>query len=241
MSTDIIAATTRIPNFGERWFKQGNLNQYYYEPYLKPRYKNERKRIFPFSYLLDRYVPMMKIIMRYFTCEGRFSRLHSYHVQLLVHFTRVRMLNIPYYLYKSIEKMAFIAQKRDYDHQMQSVFHHSLIKMIITHHLDMLNIPWDTFISNDIFTVPPIQHVQDAPSSSHPSIYILSSQPNVHTSSLYQLHSPPSPLSHIDPSSSPYYDPSSPSHHDSESPNRDEDIEAKWASLVEVEPFPKTY
>ena len=39
MSTDIIASATRIQNVGERWFKQGNLNHYYYEPYLKPRYK----------------------------------------------------------------------------------------------------------------------------------------------------------------------------------------------------------
>ena len=30
MSTHIIAAATGIPNVGERWFKQGNLNHYYY-------------------------------------------------------------------------------------------------------------------------------------------------------------------------------------------------------------------
>ena len=65
MSTDIITASTGIPNVGEIWFKQGNLNHYYYKPYLKPRYKNDKKENFPFSQLLDRYVPMMKIIMKY--------------------------------------------------------------------------------------------------------------------------------------------------------------------------------
>ena len=95
MSNNAIAATTAIPNVGEKWFKQRNLDHSYYEPYLKPRYKDEKNTIFPFSHLLDRYVPMMKIIMKYFTCEGRFSRLYSYHIRLLMHFTRVRMLHIP--------------------------------------------------------------------------------------------------------------------------------------------------
>jgi len=168
VSPAIISAASGIPNVREKWFKQGELDHFYYEPYLKTRYKNERKKIFPFSYLLDKYVPMMKIIMKYFTCEGSFSRLYSYHIWLLMHFTRVKMLNMPYYLYRSIEKMSFITQNKYYDHQMQSIFHHSLIKMIVLHYLDQLNIAWDTFISNEIFTVPRIQHGQEASSSSHP-------------------------------------------------------------------------
>ena len=48
--------------------------------------------------------------MKYVTCEGRISRLYSYHIWLLMHFTRVRMLHIPYYLYRSIDKMAYIVQ-----------------------------------------------------------------------------------------------------------------------------------
>ena len=50
----------------------------------------------------------MKIIMKYFTCEGKFSRLYSYHIQLLMHFTGFRMLNLPYYLYHDINKMSYI-------------------------------------------------------------------------------------------------------------------------------------
>ena len=72
ISPAIIADAFGIPNMGGKWFKQGELDHFYYEPYLKPRYKNERKRIFPFSYHLDRYIPMMKIIMKYFTCEVGF-------------------------------------------------------------------------------------------------------------------------------------------------------------------------
>ena len=75
MSTNAIAAATGIPIVGERWFKKGNLDMIYFKPYLKPRYKDHNKSIFPFSHLLYRYVPMMRIIMKYFTCEGRFSHL----------------------------------------------------------------------------------------------------------------------------------------------------------------------
>lgn len=64
ISSAIISATTGIPDVGEKWFKQVDLDYCYYDPYHKPSHKNERRRIFPFSYLLDRFVPMMKIIMK---------------------------------------------------------------------------------------------------------------------------------------------------------------------------------
>ena len=95
MYTNAIADSTGISSVGEKWFKQENLDMCYFEPYLKPRYKDNHKSIFNFSHLLDRYAPMMRIIMKYFTCEGRFSHLYSYHIRLLMHFTRVRMLHIP--------------------------------------------------------------------------------------------------------------------------------------------------
>ena len=54
ISTTIIEDATRIPNVGEKWYKEKDLESHYFDPYIKPRYKNERKRLFPFSYLLDR-------------------------------------------------------------------------------------------------------------------------------------------------------------------------------------------
>ena len=145
----------------------------YYEPYLKPRYKYHSKYIFLFSHFLDRYATMMRIIMKYFTCEGRFSRLYSYHIRLLMHFTRVRMLHIAYYLYRSIGKMSYIVQKRDYPQQMQSLFHHSLIKIFFMHQLHQKGIPWETFIENEVFTStsPSAARCPFIFSSSHSSIY----------------------------------------------------------------------
>ena len=110
----------------------------------------------------------MKIIMKYFSCEGRFSRVYSYHIRLLMHFTRVKMLNIPYYPFRSVEKMAYIVQKREPKDQMKSLFHHALIKIIVPYHLKELNIAWSTFIANPIFTHASTQNVQNMPSSLHP-------------------------------------------------------------------------
>ena len=98
----------------------------------------------------------MKIIIKYFTCEDRFSRLYGYHIRLLMHFTMVRMMNIPYFMFKNIEKMAFIVKKKPYPQQLTSIFHYSLIKIIVLHQLNLLNMPWETFISNEMFKGPQI-------------------------------------------------------------------------------------
>lgn len=40
LSTAIIDDATGIPNVGERWYKSHDLDDHYFEPYLKTRYKN---------------------------------------------------------------------------------------------------------------------------------------------------------------------------------------------------------
>ena len=68
LSSNPIVIATGIPSVGEKWFKQANLDMIYYEPYLKPIYKDYNKSIFPFSHFLERYTPMMRVNMKYFTC-----------------------------------------------------------------------------------------------------------------------------------------------------------------------------
>ena len=173
--------------------------------------------------------------MKYFTFKGSFSHLYSYHIHLLMHFTRVRMLHIPYYLFRSIEKMAYIVKTRDYKQKMQSLFHHSLIKMVVMHQLQQENIPWDTLITNEVFTTPPGHHQQDIPSSSNPPISTSPSHPTVHTSPSTHIHSP-----HDDPSSSPFHH-HSPSHHDTRASSSERDIGIAGTKMNDIDPFPLTY
>ena len=98
LSLAIIAEATRMPDVGEKWNKRQNINKQHYEPYIKSKYHSKLGKVFPFKFLEDRYVPLMKLIIKYFTCEGRFSRLYAYHIILLMHFTRVRMMSIPYFI-----------------------------------------------------------------------------------------------------------------------------------------------
>jgi len=71
--------------------------------------------------------------MKYFTCEGSFSATYKYHVRLLTHFTNVKPLNLPYYLYRNLGKMAKKVQNKMNDHEA-SLYHHALIKIIVLHH-----------------------------------------------------------------------------------------------------------
>jgi len=75
LSPTIISEATCIPNVGEKWNKGQYIDREYYEPYIKAKYHGKLKRVFPFKFLEDRFAPLMKIIVKYFTCEGRVSQL----------------------------------------------------------------------------------------------------------------------------------------------------------------------
>ena len=47
--------------------------------------------------------------------------------------------------------MSYIVQKRPISQQMQSTFHHSLINMIVLHQLEQQGIPWEVFITHEVF------------------------------------------------------------------------------------------
>ena len=125
--------------------------------------------VFPFRFLRDEYAPLMRIIIRYFTCEGRFSRLYSYHIHLLMHFTQVRMMNIPFFMCQNIERMVPLVQRKSPAQQHKSIYHYALIKIVVMHQLAQQGIPWEDFISRDLFTVPqpPPEVVRDEGGPSH--------------------------------------------------------------------------
>ena len=72
LSPTTISEATGIPNVGQQWNKGKYVDREYYEPYIKARYHSKISNVFPFKYLEDRFASLMKIIIKYFTCEGRF-------------------------------------------------------------------------------------------------------------------------------------------------------------------------
>ena len=105
LTLETISVATGIPNIGEQWHKKNKVERHHYEPYIKNNYLSQLTRVFPFRFLRDEYAPLMRLIMKYFSCEGRFSCLYAYHIRLLMHFTRVRMMSLPFFIYGNIERM----------------------------------------------------------------------------------------------------------------------------------------
>ena len=60
----------------------------------------------PRSFMKDNYSKLLMIIQKYFTSEGRFHMVYSYHLRLLLHFLGKSSLDLPFYLYRSLTKMS---------------------------------------------------------------------------------------------------------------------------------------
>ena len=97
-----------------------NLDLEEYKPYLKSQYNGAHSHVFPFRYMLERYAPLKKAVMKFFTCEDRFSRIYQYHIRLVMRFTTAKSLNLSNYLYRSLIKMYKRVQFKGKEHHPTS-------------------------------------------------------------------------------------------------------------------------
>ena len=103
---DLIAEVTGLPRTGENWFKTIVTKNFEFISYLKPEHKNiVWKKSIPTSCLQEKWQHLLKSILVYITCEGRYNRVMIYHFKLMNHFTGRSLLNLPFYLYKILTKM----------------------------------------------------------------------------------------------------------------------------------------
>jgi hypothetical protein len=82
------------------------------------------------------------ILQRYLTCEGRYTIIFPCHARLLLHFTGT-LLNIPFFLLKSLKRMAEQVQR--VNEFRGSLFHFGLVKILITYALSKKQESWDLF------------------------------------------------------------------------------------------------
>ena len=86
---------------------------------------------------------MLKAIVVYMNCEGRYNRAMIYHFKLMKHFTGKCPLNLPFYLHRSLEKMAH--QVKVQPTKIASrLSHHGLI--MIQELLKRRNMAWAYFL-----------------------------------------------------------------------------------------------
>ena len=103
----MVAEVTELPRTGESWFKTIFTKNIEFRSYLQPEHKILiwKKRT-PTSLLKEKWQHLLKVILVYITYEGRYNRVMIYHFKLRNHFTGRNPLNLPFYLYKILIKMA---------------------------------------------------------------------------------------------------------------------------------------
>jgi hypothetical protein len=114
--------------------------------FIKPEYGNRKVGAdIPSEYLLEPFEKILKTIRKYFTCEGRFDKVHPYYIRLLIHFTGENPLKLPFFLCRSLGKMEDNVQAKA-DQRGNNLFHFSLIRMLVVEELRNLNKDWNYFL-----------------------------------------------------------------------------------------------
>jgi len=146
VTPDSIAAATEIPRQGEKWFKVQKFQLANCDDFLMTEHKGaDLTDGVPKSWLEKHYQQFLKIIQRFFTCEGRYDTVRQYHFRLLLHFTGREMLDIPYYLHRSLGKMSDKIQKIPQTAE-KHLFHFGLMKLLVLEELRKVGRDWNTFL-----------------------------------------------------------------------------------------------
>ena len=107
VTPETIALVTKIPRGQETWFKGFRFDMEACKMFLKPEYTEmDLNNAVPTNCIKDNYAKILLNIQRYFTCEGRYHKVYTYHFKLLLHFIGMISLDLPFFLYRSITKMA---------------------------------------------------------------------------------------------------------------------------------------
>jgi len=141
-----IAIATGIPAEGESWFKGNPLVVGECKHLFTKEHQNTKLSVgAPRAYISKEYDELLKVIQRYFTCEGRFNLVYAYHMRLLMHFRDAKALNIPYFLHISLRKMSYKVQKHPRDFSSH-LFHCGLIRLLIIKELAKRRKTWGSYL-----------------------------------------------------------------------------------------------
>ena len=129
-----IASATGLSLDGQKWFKYQKMEITEWRSLLKsPSQEIYFRTGVACKYFLKNWRPVLDLIHRYLTCEGRLSSAYVYHLRLMATFIGFP-INLPYYLLHSLFKMSN-AIKKGPKHVSHSLFHHGLVRMLIKNEL----------------------------------------------------------------------------------------------------------
>lgn len=146
ITEESISRATGLPSMGEPFFKGGKMNVSDCMNLHKPPYHTlSWSKGVLHSCLEEKWHPLVTILQRFITCEGRYAVALLYHIRLLLHFSRDRRINIPHFLWLSLHNMARGVQFESKNSET-SIYHHSLIKIIIVTELSKRRRTWEDFL-----------------------------------------------------------------------------------------------
>jgi hypothetical protein len=141
-----IATTTSLPRSGQSWFKTTTTKNLNFRVYLKAEFRDITwKKSMPVSHLEDEWQDLFKGIQLYITSEGRYDKLMLYHFKLLDHFTGKTLLNLPFFLHKSLTKVCKKIRAEPLS-MKNTLCHFGLIKLIILEELRQRGRTWQHFL-----------------------------------------------------------------------------------------------
>ena len=125
-----VVLATGLSLAGERWFKYKQMDITEWMQLLNNPCQDVSFRTgVSCKYFKKEWRPVLDLIHRYMTCEGRLSLAYVYHLRLMSIFIDFP-LNLPYYLVQSLSKMSSAIRKGP-KHISHSLFHRGLVKMLI--------------------------------------------------------------------------------------------------------------
>jgi hypothetical protein len=143
VTEEFVAEAIQLPTIGQRWTKGQLVDKKLCAQLLKPQYRETKwSEGMSRSWLEPQWAQVLIILQRYLTCEGRYTIIFPCHARLLLHFTGTP-LNIPYFLLKSLKRMAEQVQR--VSEFRGSLFHFGLVKVLITFALSKKQETWDLF------------------------------------------------------------------------------------------------
>jgi hypothetical protein len=119
-----------------------NLNHFLKPEYHNPSWGKGIKR----SWLKNEWNEVLKMVQRYITYEGRFSIILLYHMRFLFHLFGDKIMNLPFFLLKSLRKMSSRVQA-SHKRNKHIVFHQGLIKLLIVEELNKKKRTWQQILS----------------------------------------------------------------------------------------------
>lgn len=127
-----IAATTKLPQEGERWLKNKSFDERAWRVILRNPGMDVTifNRGILVSALQEKWASLLLIIQKFITCEGRFGSMYMYHTRFLMNFLENQTINLPYFLLNSLKKMSTTVQKNLGDVEPH-LYHHGLVKILI--------------------------------------------------------------------------------------------------------------